>query len=244
MMIFNPVNNMSNLVVNHLDGNKTNNFILNMEWTTVGGNIKHAYDNGLRSVGEEHHMAKLTEQEVLEICAELSKPRYKGQFEDIARKYNVASSDISSIACGKIWRSVTERFGLDYSIPGTTSKLTDEEVREICKDLENPYPHQTQELSKKYNISNSMINLIRTGKYHSEIVREYNIPCSQPRQYFSIDDVHNICKIIENHGCWNNDTYNDIINQLNFKSSTELRMRIKAIYNRNSFCNISSQYKW
>ena len=40
-------------VVNHVDGNKKNPDISNLEWTTFSGNSKHAFDIGLSKISDK-----------------------------------------------------------------------------------------------------------------------------------------------------------------------------------------------
>ena len=61
MMAFCPVENMEKLEVNHIDGNKRNNNLDNLEWCTSSENQKHAYKMGLNKLryGENNNFSKL-----------------------------------------------------------------------------------------------------------------------------------------------------------------------------------------
>jgi hypothetical protein len=54
--------------VNHIDGNKLNNSLDNLEWATYSENNQHAYNIGLKTAapshGESHGMCKLTNEDV------------------------------------------------------------------------------------------------------------------------------------------------------------------------------------
>jgi len=57
------------LVINHKDGVKSNNSLSNLEVVTPGGNLKHAYDTGLRTkkFGAGNHRAKLSSNQIIQI---------------------------------------------------------------------------------------------------------------------------------------------------------------------------------
>lgn len=81
MLVFKYQYGCEKLVVNHIDGNKHNNSFDNLEWITQQQNAMHAAKNGLLPINEDAPKAKLTNDQVREICEELSKNDIMGNIK-------------------------------------------------------------------------------------------------------------------------------------------------------------------
>lgn len=81
--------------VHHKDGDPTNNRVDNLEYITHAENIRHGYENKL---GENHHSAKLTDQQAREIRSR----RLAGERGvDLAREFNISQPTICDILKGR-----------------------------------------------------------------------------------------------------------------------------------------------
>ena len=101
---FIPKNNEFQIFVNHIDGNKLNNCLENIEWCTHLENMKHAFKTGLaNNSNEKNGMSKLTSKDVAIIKTMLKNgiSQYK-----IAKKFNVSRSAILKIKLGKTWSNI------------------------------------------------------------------------------------------------------------------------------------------
>lgn len=89
----------SNLEVNHIDGNKLNNSIDNLEYCTRSENLKHAFRIGLEKPmkGMNNVTSKLTDDQVLEIRAYALKHGRLKNRKELAKKYNVCESTLKDI---------------------------------------------------------------------------------------------------------------------------------------------------
>jgi len=105
MMMFVPnPNNMPQ--VNHLDTNKQNNAVSNLEWCDGSRNMKHACKNGLRDFlkGETHPTAKLSTKEVLEIRRIWDTNMVK--IHEIAEIFNITYANAQSIVKRHSWKHI------------------------------------------------------------------------------------------------------------------------------------------
>lgn len=91
--------------VNHIDGNKENNCIENLEWCTSSENNKHRYSSGLHNQdGVKNPASKFTEEDIINILDMISK---SVSLSDISKIYNVSVSTISNIKNGKTYEELT-----------------------------------------------------------------------------------------------------------------------------------------
>lgn len=143
-------------VVHHKNNNKLDPRASNLEWVTSGKNQEYAYRDGYRKrpFGELNGRCKLTSSQVLEIF------NSKENIYKLADHYQIDKSVIADIRSGKLWSKLT---GKKY-ISKNMVILTEAQILEIVKS--NLYQDL---LAEKYQVSQSRISSIKTGRSHSEI---------------------------------------------------------------------------
>lgn len=142
MMTFCYFSGCENFEVNHVDGNKFNNDITNLEWITTKGNVRHAIDHNLRPSwgGENNPKAVFTEIDVQNIIS-LALQGYGNK--EIAKMYGGNESSISALCQGQTWSHIaTPEVVAQIHEARWPTILTDEQKHMLCLFYQN-HPLET-----------------------------------------------------------------------------------------------------
>jgi hypothetical protein len=98
LFVYNPKPSEYN-IINHIDGNKTNNHYSNLEWTTVYENNKHAIMNNRTVI-----VQKLTDENVKLIRQDFLND--VSSIKELSLKYNVHKTTISNVIKYVTWKNI------------------------------------------------------------------------------------------------------------------------------------------
>lgn len=114
--------------VNHIDGDKTNNCVENLEWCTSKENKTHAWNTKLYTDKlEDHYCAVYSNNQIEQVCQLLSEGFRN---KDVAEITNIHKDVIAHIKRGDIWKDISSKYS--FNIP-RKSRKSKEDVHKICK---------------------------------------------------------------------------------------------------------------
>lgn len=125
------------LQVNHIDGNKWNNYVENLEWVTARQNLIHAVETGLNHRGEDKPNATITNDQARIICSGLEQ---RLRIPEIIKNAGLEDNEsirgiIADIKRGRSFTFISR----GYNVEGGALRdreLTNDQIRIICGALQ------------------------------------------------------------------------------------------------------------
>lgn len=191
-MAFIPTNTFE-LQVNHIDGNKTNNNVWNLEWVTRSQNILHAFRIGLitRDKGEDSYNSLITNEQAELICQLISEQKYTRK--EIAKIVGCSESIVANISIGRTWKFISDKYNIKQYKRQIVHNIeyNEENIHKICKYFED-----------------------NKNKYNSKM--DLFIALSYDLFGIIINDYHDIYKVSNLYRIYNRRYHRDISDQYDF----------------------------
>ena len=171
--------------VNHLDGNKKNNDVSNLEWCTGKENVKHAIKTGLKKnqTGENHFLNVIKEKEVIKVCEFLEKGYTPNMIREEMNEVNLKKQSflniIYDIKRRKNWAHISKNYifkenEIKQSFRAT--RFTYEQIKKICELIASGKTNaeiQQMIFNEKTKSTGDLISGIRNNKKHRIISNMY-----------------------------------------------------------------------
>ena len=196
--------------VNHIDGNKDNNHLSNLEWVTSKENTAHAIAMGLKwyfgQKGEQNPCSVYTDEQVKEACKLMENPMNRPIM--ISRVTGIDRSDLYKIRTGKSWEHISRNYVFPdtdfiYGENNCNNKYNEDQIHDVCKLLESP-KNNPKYISEITGVSTDTIQNIKSGKVWRHISSMYEFPhnkfvigSDKVQSIYSDQQIHQVCYLLQ-----------------------------------------------
>lgn len=118
--------------VNHIDSDRKNNNLSNLEWVTAKGNFQHGLAAGnivVGRFGEDSVRSKLTNEQVHEVCAMLQDGF---NLVDIEKQTGIKKSNLFDIKSKVTWTQISDQYFFDLP----NKQLDNDTVEIVCEMIQ------------------------------------------------------------------------------------------------------------
>lgn len=147
--------------VNHIDGNKLNNTVNNLEWVTLQENVTHSVETGLRDT-----QLCYSDEQIHILC------RYMEQGfrnKDLASMTGIHPSKVSMIRNGLAYQHISCEYTIEVSKRG--NRISTDKILDICKMLQDGL--SPREISMKLNVGYQTVRYIKRRETYQDISKNF-----------------------------------------------------------------------
>lgn len=159
------IKNEDNLpIVNHIDHDRGNDNLCNLEWVTHKENVQKSIENDWRA---RKSRSILTEEQVHVLC-KMIEEGYRNK--EISEKFIVSMDVVKDIRRGRTWKEVSKNYKLKSSSRGVSTATVRWVCRRILEGLGN------REIVRKSTcpyVTEYVVSNIRTKRSFKEVSDEY-----------------------------------------------------------------------
>lgn len=174
-------------VINHIDGNKMNNSVMNLEWCTQSENVQHAINNRFAPTGLSTYQGKFSSKErqhIKDLCDSGEYSRRK-----IAKMYGVSHTCINDIVNDRYKYTTQENIFENFARP----------TIDTLNELRDSYFNSMDQNERK-QIWYSIIQLLPSSYNQTRnVMMNYEVLANiyKARKNHKLDEWREFCKWIE-----------------------------------------------